>query len=763
MGRKLNGTAFPVAFALLLAIGCSALAGPIEENLVIHLDAGLGVVQNTGGVAQWWDQAPRGGIQEAQMSDENRRPDLVANAVNNRPAIRFDGSDDSLLILDNVSPALLDGNNTVSWFAVYKETDAAGTVLRTRYDGTSGSTTLWGTFKSSGNGNTYSHSRASTGLMKGQQNPSSSDFAVLGAVWDGASFDQSVRQWINGTQGIPHSSGDTGANNPATTFNRLRIGQDANGGSPSTIDMAEILVYDKALTASERNQVGYYLQQKYGLSGAYTPTSQRARWRLDEPPGATTAADSVSINHGTVSGATSGQPGPGGGSAYSFNGTSDHVDLSSHAANFAGLDEGTIVGWFKTTGTGTHVILGASDRGDGSSELRLIVEGSRLRYDVRDGSSNPPGESGNVQSPTDVNDGTWHHAAVVVDTHCDAMLYVDGRTVAGAQEPFFTGVRDLDQMAIGRNVDSGGAQWHFSGSLSDVAVYDRPLTIGQINDVMQRGASASPQNLHVAQAHWEFNDKAPGGTTVNTERIADSSGNGRDAFAGGGTITPGFVKGDPRYSYGTPTALRFSAGNRDSVIFRDAFGFGDGGPDAGPDIDFGQVDSFTIEALLRTTSTSLGGIVAKDYAGDQPSWWLRMQTNGTLQAIVDDRNSPDPNVNGLVNGMTAINDGEWHHIAFVRDAENDVVQLFIDYAQDAWDVDDTLLTSFSTRDIRIGESNGGGWQFDGDIDFVRITSGALSPEDFVQPTPEPATFVLLGLGALALARRRGRQTTRRQP
>ena len=86
MGRKLNGTAFPVAFALLLAIGCSALAGPIEENLVIHLDAGLGVVQDTGGVAQWWDQAPRGGIQEAQMSDENRRPDLVANAVNNRPA-----------------------------------------------------------------------------------------------------------------------------------------------------------------------------------------------------------------------------------------------------------------------------------------------------------------------------------------------------------------------------------------------------------------------------------------------------------------------------------------------------------------------------------------------------------------------------------------------------------------------------------------------------------------------------------------------------
>ena len=980
------------ACAVLLA-AATAVATPLDvtADLIIHLDASQNVVEGTGGVAQWFDLAPRGGIQEAQMASSGRRPDLIAGAINGLPVIRFDGIDDSLLILDDSKLDLLDGNNTVSWFTVHKQTDADGTILRTRYDGTSGSTTLWGSFKSSGTGNPiYSHARTSSNVMRGEQNPNTANFMTMSAVWDGADPAQPVKQWLNGIRGTPHSSGNTGADNPATTFNRLRIGQNADGGSPSALDVAEILVYDaalndtdaarvtqylktkygmvvdtdlpttsglvmhfdgdnatldgaghvetlhnraqgmysagqgdadrrpdliagalnghgvlrfdglqtadgdtlltdyvpaatddmtvymvakqsgnpysggsrlkvlaaagdpaygngivqltnnrnnnnqvevassgedehnitdsfadgqyhimgalvdngdllrgfydgaqaqsvtisttplvgtfqigghssstnrqfdgdiaevivfdQALNATERNQVGYYLQQKYGLGGPATPTSLRARWKLDEAAGATVAVDSVSINDGTIQGATPGQPAPITG-AYSFNGSSDHVDLSSHVGNFAGLEQGTISAWFKTTSTGAQVILDASDSGDGSSEIRLICASGQVWFDVR-GDSGPVG--GELKSPAGVNDGQWHHAAARVNADNSASLFLDGVLVADSPEPFFSAVNNLDQMAIGRNVDSSGAQWHFNGDLSDVAVYDKPLTVNQINDIMQRGAVAEPRDTPIVQALWGFNDKAPGGTTVNTERLADSSGNGRDAFAGGSATTPVFVPGAPLYSFGVATALRFSTANRDSVIFRDGFGFGDGGPNAGTDINFGQEDSFTVEAVLRTTSSILGGIVSKDWAGDEPSWWLRMQTNGTLQAIADDHNSPDPNVNGLVNGVSPINDGEWHHIAFVRDAETDEVKLYIDYVLDAVDADDTILGSFNTRDIRIGESNGGGWQFGGDIDFVRITSAALDPDRFVQPIPEPATLALLGIGLAGAALRRRR-------
>jgi hypothetical protein len=200
-------------------------------------------------------------------------------------------------------------------------------------------------------------------------------------------------------------------------------------------------------------------------------------------------------------------------------------------------------------------------------------------------------------------------------------------------------------------------------------------------------------------------------------------------------------------------------GNRDAAIFRDGFNaFADGGPAAGADLNFDQDDSFTLEALIRIPdgTSTVGNIVGKDVGGNQPSWWFRVQTDGTLQAIVDDNNA-GTNVNGLVNGVTPVNDGEWHHVAFVRDADSDQVRLFLDYQLDAADLDETINTQFNMNDIRIGEFNSGGAQFIGDIDFVRISEGALATFQFVQPTaqiPEPVTGTLLLMGAMALMRRR---------
>jgi len=129
---------------------------------------------------------------------------------------------------------------------------------------------------------------------------------------------------------------------------------------------------------------------------------------------------------------------------------------------------------------------------------------------------------------------------------------------------------------------------------------------------------------------------------------------------------------------------------------------------------------------------------------------------GALQAIVDDNDGGDQS--GLVTGTTLVDDGEWHHVAFVRDAGSDLVKLFLDYELEAVASDDTVNTSFNTNDIRIGEFKNAGAQFIGDIDAVRISGGVLPTYQFLgvmaPPVPEPASALLLLAASGSLLRRR---------
>jgi hypothetical protein len=297
--------------------------------------------------------------------------------------------------------------------------------------------------------------------------------------------------------------------------------------------------------------------------------------------------------------------------------------------------------------------------------------------------------------------------------------------------------------------------------MDDVAVWNEafgPTRIEALAGTNAGGYAArvAPTSGTATVALWNF-EELPLGGTVDTQRVEDTSGYGRDAFAGGGSTTPLVVSGSDFYGR---RALRFD-GDTDVVIFRDGFGgFTDGPPPAGTDINFEQDDSFTLEAAIRPASNpggdGAGNIVGKDVGSNSPSWWFRILSDRRLQAIVDD-NDPG-NQSGLVTGSTNLTPDEWHHVAFVRDAANDEVRIYLDYALDGTAPDNTVNTSFNTNDIRIGAFNNASRQFIGDIDFVRVSLGALDPSQFVRQVPEPSALALAALGpagmALLLRRRR---------
>ncbi|MCA8952732.1 MAG: exo-alpha-sialidase [Planctomycetes bacterium] len=231
----------------------------------------------------------------------------------------------------------------------------------------------------------------------------------------------------------------------------------------------------------------------------------RGYWQL-----AGDATDSSpAANDGTVVGGQFVAGGPtalGSPTCLLLNGSGAHIDLGAHVADYQPLRLGTVAGWFRTTGTGTHAIVAASDSGDASRELRLFVEGGVLRFDVR---GDVASES-QLAGAAAVNDNAWHHAAATVDIHGTARLYLDGVEIAREAEPFFAAVHNLDRMAIGRNVDSGGPQWFFPGTLADIAIWSQDLSPQQIAALAQ--GTVRPLAMHGSD---------PTGTTLRAPGLGD--------------------------------------------------------------------------------------------------------------------------------------------------------------------------------------------------------------------------------------------------
>ena len=88
-------------------------------------------------------------------------------------------------------------------------------------------------------------------------------------------------------------------------------------------------------------------------------------------------------------------------------------------------------------------------------------------------------------------------------------------------------------------------------------------------------------------------------------------------------------------------------------------------------------------------------------------------------------------------------DGVWHHIAFVFDADTLTMTGYVDYKQVASAVAPSKEYSGS-GDITLSGENSGYQSFAGCLDEVRITRRALGVRDFLttRPVPEGTLMVI---------------------
>lgn len=240
----------------------------------------------------------------------------------------------------------------------------------------------------------------------------------------------------------------------------------------------------------------------------------------------------------------------------------------------------------------------------------------------------------------------------------------------------------------------------------------------------------------------DFNEKPSGPAALTTGALLDARGYGLNGTAIG---APTYVPGDLRW--GSGSALHFTAG-ADAVRIPDS-GF------SSP-LDVFYNDSFTLDCVFRTTDHGTPGIdnsgplINKD-GGTLPGYGLRIEGGKVLFSVAGSTGAVS------LSSAASVNDGDWHSVTAIRDVALDQIRLYVDFKLVATAADTTTGGFANNSALLIGAMNSdAAAQFVGDIDFVRLSSGAINPNEFATAIPEPASLAA-GLGIVLMMVRRPRR------
>lgn len=309
-------------------------------------------------------------------------------------------------------------------------------------------------------------------------------------VYDGTGSTNAdkVKLYINGTYRpfnvINVNFPATGPNLSGTNF-EVSTSLDTSDEFSGTVDELRIYDYDRtpAQIAWSYNQgapiIWWKLDDCTGLSANDSSDLSRAATIVIGGTGSNTASGSCTSGtstHAWYNGAAGKF-----GASLDLDGTDDYLTYTA----FTGLVASspfTIMGWIKTSASGAT-----------SPEIFAIntsTYGNRLLYYMdAQGQINIVDNIDTVDGTRVVNDGIWHHVALVVDDPNNLKhSYIDAvADIAG--DGYSDSVLSTDVFSVGQEYDAGPTASNFwDGQIDEIKVFPYALTIQQIRQEFQSGS-----------------------------------------------------------------------------------------------------------------------------------------------------------------------------------------------------------------------------------------------------------------------------------
>ncbi len=264
---NVTGTAVVTVQAQVGTKTVQFVANTPTSGLKLWLRADAGVTANAGGrVSQWIDQSGNG--MTALNTNASAQPLLVAEGLNQKPVLRFDGVDDQLSGTSTYNASA--GDYTIltihrrsavsSWSAPFSfsvNPTANGAPLMTwkesgsEFGVNNAGVTNVGVYVNTGTTGLNRFSLASATRSGGTSGNGGTLNLKMDAGLTSALTATGTQTWTSGT-----TSGYYLARH--------------NGGGPTQLkgDIAEVIVYDRVLTTGELTQMEGYLKTKYALTDA---------------------------------------------------------------------------------------------------------------------------------------------------------------------------------------------------------------------------------------------------------------------------------------------------------------------------------------------------------------------------------------------------------------------------------------------------------------------------------------------------------------
>jgi len=241
-----------LTIAALGATGPGGVGASVTNRLWLRADAGTSTTTNGQPVSSWNDQSGNGN--NATQGTSANQPLYIASEplANNRPVLRFDGSNDWMQtgthITDNVGTLMIVARKTAGfggYLTIFTSQDFLMLGRTTSQD-------LWGAYN--GGGEQLFTPGTSIGVN------SSAAFRILGYRQNGSGAGQ-LALFLNGTISTTlHNGGGNGKGITTIGSNNGPIVQNFPG------DIAEVIFYRVPINAAQRIIVENYLSAKYGVS-----------------------------------------------------------------------------------------------------------------------------------------------------------------------------------------------------------------------------------------------------------------------------------------------------------------------------------------------------------------------------------------------------------------------------------------------------------------------------------------------------------------